>query len=173
MSSAPSRLLSLIDTVNRSIGKLAAWLTLGMVVAQFALVLLRYVFGVGFIAVQESVTWMHALVFMLAAGVTLAEDGHVRVDIFYRDASARTKARVDLAGVVLFLWPVCGLLLTHAWPYVVNSWRALESSTEASGLPGLFLLKSLILVMPALLALQGLVVAARSWLTLRGHGSAS
>lgn len=168
MSSASHRLITAIDGLNRSIGRVAAWLTLAMVVVQFAVVLLRYVFGVGFIAVQESVLWMHALVFMLAAGATLREDGHVRVDIFYRDAAPRTKALIDLAGVVVFLWPVCGLILVHAWPYVANSWRALEASPEASGLPALYLLKSVILVMPLLVGLQGLALALRATLTLRG-----
>lgn len=161
--------ITAINRLNRRIGRATAWLTLGMVIAQFGVVLLRYIFGLGFAAVQESVIWMHATVFMLAAGFTLADDGHVRVDIFYREASARTKAIIDGAGVLLFLWPVSGLIFAKAWPYVANSWAVLESSPEASGLPGLYLLKSLILVMPALLGLQGLAMLLRAWLTLTGR----
>lgn len=171
MSSPPrppfSRLISLIDSANRIIGHGVAWLTLGMVLVQFAVVLLRYVFGVGMIALQETVIWMHAIVFMLAAGYTLAADGHVRVDIFYREARPRVKAAIDLAGVALFLWPVCGVILWMGWPFVANSWAIGEASQETSGLPALYLLKTAILVMPVLVILQGLVLALRSVVVLR------
>jgi len=156
------RLITAIDFVNRAVGHGVAWLTLGMVLVQFAVVLLRYVFGVGMISLQEGIVWMHAFVFMLAAGYTLGADGHVRVDIFYREAAPRTKAAIDLAGVVLFLWPVCGLILWMGWPFVVNSWAVGEASQETSGLPGLYVLKSVILIMPVLVMLQGLALALRS-----------
>ncbi len=156
------RLIAVIDSVNRAVGHGVAWLTLGMVLVQFAVVLLRYVFGVGMISLQEGIVWMHAFVFMLAAGYTLGADGHVRVDIFYREAAPRTKAVIDLAGVVLFLWPVCGLILWMGWPFVANSWAVGEASQETSGLPGLYVLKSVILVMPVLVMLQGLALALRS-----------
>lgn len=166
MPSPSLRLISAIDSVNRVIGHAVAWLTLGMVLVQFAVVLLRYVFGVGMIFLQEGVIWMHALVFMLAAGYTLAADGHVRVDIFYREARPRTKALVDLAGVVLFLWPVAGVILWMGWPFVANSWAIGEASQETSGLPALYLLKTTILAMPVLVGLQGLAMAVRSAVVL-------
>jgi TRAP-type mannitol/chloroaromatic compound transport system permease small subunit len=155
-------MIAVIDATNRTIGHGVAWLTLGMVLVQFTVVLLRYVFGVGMISLQEGIVWMHAIVFMLAAGYTLAADGHVRVDIFYREAAPRTKAMVDLAGVILFLWPVSGLILWMGWPFVMNSWAVGEASQETSGLPGLYLLKTVILVMPVLVMLQGLALALRS-----------
>lgn len=172
MRTPAPRLIRAIDSANRLIGHAVSWLTLGMVLLQFVVVLLRYVFGVGMIALQESVVWMHALVFMLAAGYTLAADGHVRVDIFYREARPRTKAVIDLAGVVLFLWPVCGVILWMGWPFVHSSWLIGEASQETSGLPALYLLKTVILVMPALVALQGLALAARSALVLAGRDDA-
>lgn len=162
MPSPLRRVIAIIDSANRVIGHGVAWLTLGMVVVQFAVVLLRYVFGVGMIAVQETVIWMHALVFMLAAGYTLGADGHVRVDIFYREARPRVRAAVDVAGVLLFLWPVCGVILWMGWPFVANSWAIGEASQETSGLPALYLLKTAILVMPVLVMLQGLALALRS-----------
>lgn len=143
-----------------------AWLTLGMVLVQFMIVVLRYVFGIGIIALQESVIWMHAIVFMLAAGYTLGADGHVRVDIFYRTAAPRIKAAIDLAGVVLFLWPVSAIIAWMGWPFVVFSWRIMESSPETSGLPALYLLKSVIVVMPILLILQGMALAIRSLIVM-------
>lgn len=166
MRAAADRIVSVIDTANRLLGRSVAWLTLGMVMVEFAVVLLRYVFGVGFIAVQEAVVYMHALTFMLAAGWTLSDDAHVRVDVFYREASATTKAWIDLAGVVALLWPVCAVIWVKALPYVLNSWAVHEGSTETSGLAGVYLLKTAILVMPVIVGLQGLALALRSLCTI-------
>ena len=96
-----------IDAVNETVGRAAAWLALAMVLLEFVVVVMRYVFGVGFIAMQEGVIYLHAGLFLVGAGYTLLHGGHVRVDIFYRDAPPARRAVVDLAGVVLFLLPVC------------------------------------------------------------------
>ncbi len=104
---------------------------------------------------------------MLVAGYTLLGDGHVRVDIFYREASARYKATVDLLGTLLFLWPVCALIAFTSWPYVSISWKVLEGSRETSGIPGVFLLKTAILIFAFIVALQGLSTFLRSLHTLR------
>lgn len=125
-----------------------------MVVLTFLIVILRYGFNQGWIWLQESVTYMHAAVFMLAAAWAFQADEHVRVDIFYRDKSTRHKAWVDLAGTVLFLVPVCVFLLIIAWDYVAASWSAMESSREAGGLPVVYILKSLVLLLPLLLLAQ-------------------
>ena len=71
-----------IDAANSVIGRTTAWLALIMVLVQFVVVMMRYVFGVGSIMMQESVIYMHAFLFMLGAGYTLLQGGHVRVDIF-------------------------------------------------------------------------------------------
>lgn len=159
-----------MEAVNRTIGHGVAWLTLAMVLIQFLIVVLRYTFGIGMIALQESVVWMHAVVFMLAAAYTLGADGHVRVDVFYRDARPRVRAGIDLMGVLLFLWPVCALLLWAGWPFVQFSWRIGEASPHGGGLPALYLLKSMLIVMPVLLIVQGLALAVRSALVMV-HGS--
>nr|WP_184046062.1 TRAP transporter small permease subunit [Roseospira visakhapatnamensis] len=140
-----------------------------MVLVQFLVVVLRYVFGLGFIWMQESIVYMHGLLFMVGAGYTLLQDGHVRVDVFYRDASRRRQALVNLAGSVLFLIPFCTLILWVSIDYVGNAWRVLEGSKETSGIQGVFLLKSVILVFGALVLLQGVSVIARSLLTLTGR----
>lgn len=158
-----------VSAVNERIGRTLAWLTLGMVLVEFALVMMRYVFGLGSTIVQESVVYMHSTVFLAAAGYTLVHDGHVRCDIFYSAASARRKAIVDLVGSFLFLLPTCALIGWIAWPYVRAAWQVLEGSPEGTlGIPAVFLLKTLILVFAGLLALQGLAVAARSVLFLKG-----
>lgn len=157
-----------IDRTNNIIGKLIAWLTLGMVLVQFTVVVLRYVFGLGFIWMQESILYMHSMVFLVGAGYTLLKEGHVRVDIFYRPANARKKALVDLLGVLFLLIPFCILVWWVALPYVQNSWAVFESSKETSGIPAVYLLKTTILVFTVLIGLQGLALAIKSGLVLAG-----
>ncbi len=157
-----------IDAFNDKIGKGVAWLALTMVLVQFTVVVMRYVFGIGSIFMQESIIYLHAVVFMLGAGYTLLHGGHVRVDIFYREASARRKAVVDLLGVAFFLMPVCVLIWWASWPYVASSWRVFEGSREVSGIQAVFLLKTVILVFVALVVMQGISLAIRSLLILLG-----
>lgn len=113
--------------------------------------------------------WLYGIIFMVGAGYTLLHGGHVRVDVFYRPASARYKAWVDLLGTLFLLLPVLTLVFIYSYPYVITSWKRLEGSQETGGLPGLFLLKSVILVFCVLMGLQGLSLAARSILVLAGH----
>jgi TRAP-type mannitol/chloroaromatic compound transport system permease small subunit len=159
----------LVDGFNERIGRATAWLTLAMVLVCFVVVVLRYLFGVGWVWMQESYVWLHGIVFMAAAGYTLLHDGHVRVDIFYRDASHRYRALVDLLGGLLLLLPFVVVVTAVAAPYVAESWARLETSREAGGLPGLFLLKTVLLVFCALVGLQGMSLAARSLLVLKGR----
>ncbi|RMD63587.1 MAG: TRAP transporter small permease subunit [Alphaproteobacteria bacterium] len=140
-----------------------------MVLVTFAVVVLRYVFAIGWVWLQESYVWMHGIVFMVGAGYTLLHNGHVRVDVFYRPAGMRYRALVDLFGSFLLLLPMIVLVFVVGFDYVASSWSMLEESREAGGLPGLFLLKSVILVFCVLTGLQGLSLAARSFLVLRGH----
>ena len=155
-----------------AIGKFAAWLTLAMVLLTFLVVLLRYGFSLGWVWLQESVIYLHASVFMLAAAWTLQSDDHVRVDIFYRGAGNRHKAWVDLAGSVFFLVPFCLFMFVIGWDYVMASWRLLEGSREAGGLPLVYLLKTLILVLPTLLLAQAAGIVIHCVRTLRGPGGA-
>jgi len=157
-----------IDALNEAVGRATAWIVIVMVLVQVIVVLMRYVFGIGSIMMQESVVYMHAILFMVTVGYTLLYDEHVRIDIVYREASPRFKAMVDLAGVILFLIPVCVLIGWVSWPYVAASWRVLETSKETSGIPAVFLLKSLILVFTGLLGLQGLSLGVRSAVILAG-----
>jgi TRAP-type mannitol/chloroaromatic compound transport system permease small subunit len=166
-------LASHIETVNEWIGRIIAWLTVAMVVVTFAVVVMRYAFNAGSIAMQESVTYMHGLVFMLGAAYTLRHDGHVRVDIFYGRFGPKGKAWVDLLGSALLLLPVMIFIVFISWDYVAASWRLLEASPEAGGLPGIFVLKTAIPVMAVLMALQGIALIARSTLVIRGRPEAA
>jgi TRAP-type mannitol/chloroaromatic compound transport system permease small subunit len=157
-----------IDRLNTAIGRTVAWLALVIVVLQFALVLARYLFGVGSIWLTEAVIYGHATLFLLAAAWTLRTGGHVRVDIFYADASPRTRAKIDLLGAVLLLLPFALTLLWLSLPYAGRSWAILERSQESSGLPLVFALKTLIPLFAAMMALQGIAQAIRAWRVLVG-----
>jgi len=161
--------LSILRNTIALCGKTTAWLTLVMVLLTFAIVILRYGFNLGWIWLQESLTYLHVTVFMIVAAWTLQQDGHVRVDIFYSKMSGHSRAMVDLLGTLLFLVPFCLFVLVTAWPYVSSSWQLLESSREAGGLPLVFLLKSLILIMPVLLLGQSFINAADAWKILRNE----
>lgn len=158
-----------VDRFNDLIGRGAAWLTLAMVLITSLVVVLRYVFELGWVAMQESYVWLHGVVFMVGAGYTLLHGGHVRVDLVYASANKRYKAWVDLLGSLFLLLPVTIVVAVKSWPIVVKSWSRLEASPEAGGLEGLFLLKSVILVFCFVVALQGLSLAARNILVLLGH----
>lgn len=163
------RFVGLIDGMNEWVGRTVAWLTLLMVSVTFFVAIARYGFAFGKVWLQESYVWMHGAVFMLGAGYTLLHNGHVRVDVFYRPASVRYKAWIDLLGVVLLLTPMIAFVYWYAVPYVASSWRALEASREAGGLPRLYWLKTALLLFCLFTFLQGLSLALRSAMVLRGH----
>jgi TRAP-type mannitol/chloroaromatic compound transport system permease small subunit len=155
-----------IDRLNTAVGRAVSWLILAVVLLQFALVVARYAFSLGSIWLSETVIYMHATLFMLAAAWTLRLGGHVRVDIFYAEASARARAIVDLVGSLLLLLPFAAVLFWLSAPYAARSWDILERSQEASGLPLVFLLKTVIPVFAVLMALQGVAQAVRAWALL-------
>ncbi|MFQ5533991.1 MAG: TRAP transporter small permease subunit [Sphingomonadales bacterium] len=157
---ALNRITRVIDGVNEHIGRVVSWAALCLVLTQFVIVIMRYVFGIGSIFLQESLSYFHGALFMAGAGYTLLHEGHVRVDILYRDAAPRTKAISDLIGAVFLLLPVCVLIWWLSWPFVDASWAVLEGSRETSGIQAVFLLKSLILVFAALVGMQGVSMAA-------------
>ena len=162
-----------IDRLNETIGVTVALLALLLVLVEFTVVLMRYVFGVGSVKMQESIVYMHAIIFMVAGGYTLLHNGHVRCDIFYAAAAPRRQALIDLIGVAVFLLPTCALIAWAAWPYVTQAWAVQEGSPEGSlGIPGVYLLKSVILVFAGLVALQGLALAIHSALRLAGREAA-
>ncbi|MEM8812597.1 MAG: TRAP transporter small permease subunit [Pseudomonadota bacterium] len=156
-----------IDRINRAVGRTVMWLLLAIVLIQALVVLLRSVFAVGFVPLQESIWYLNGLVFMLGAAYVLGRDRHVRVDIFYRAADDRVKALIDLGGCVLLLAPFCVLTFWLSLPYAATSWSVLERSREVAGLPGIFVLKTAIPVFSALLALQTTSVALKAWARLR------
>ena len=162
------RAISFINALNEWIGRTLSWLTLAMVLVTFTIAVLRYAFNIGWVAMQESVIYMHGLVFMLAAAYTLKHDGHVRVDILYQHSSIKIKAWIDFFGTLFLLLPLAGFIIWSSWGYVNDSWHIMESSRNSGGLPGVFLLKTCSPVMGGLLALQGRALLLRNLLIALG-----
>src|ERR1700680_172281 len=154
MRNTVERITGSIDRVIAAIGRAAAWCSLYIVLAEFAVVVMRYALGLGSIRLQESVLYAHAALFMLAAAWTLQVDGHVRVDIFYARAKPRTRAVLDLMGAIVFLFPFAIAVAALSMPYVERSWAILEGSRETSGLPFVYLLKTLIPLFALLICFQ-------------------
>ena len=145
-----------LELINLKVGHAVSWLTLLMVLVTFLVVVLRYLFDIGSVALQESIVYMHACVFLLGAAYTLQKNCHVRVDILYQKLSAKQQAYIELFGTCFLLLPTMLFILLMSWQYVGDSWSVLEGSREAGGLPGVFLLKSVIIVMTVLMLIQGL-----------------
>lgn len=162
-----NRIADAIDSLTGRIGRAVAWLALAIVLLQFVLVVARYLIGFGSIWLNESVLYGHATLFLMAAAWTLKSGGHVRVDIFYAEAAPRVRAWIDLIGGLLLLLPFALLLLYLSLPFAARSWAVLERSQETSGLPFVYLLKTLVPVFAVLMALQGIAQAIRSVTVLR------
>jgi len=162
------RLIAILDAISTTIGDAARWLALGLVIVTASVVIQRYVFGFASTKLQESVIYLHALLFLLSAGSTLLANGHVRVDIVYAKMNERGKAWTDLIGTYLALIPMALLILWVSTPYIQASWRILERSRESDGLPLVFILKTAIPVFAILIIIQGLAMSMRAALTISG-----
>lgn len=158
-----------VDGFNEVVGRLTAWLTLGCVAVCFVVVVMRYAAGVGFVWMQESYVWMHALIFLVGAGFTFKAGDHVSVDILYTRFSARTQAWVDIIGTLVFMAPWLVVIALYSAPFILNAWAIHEPSAQANGLPGVFLLKTALWAFCAVVGLQGLALIVRRALFLSGH----
>ena len=154
--SASRKLEAFLELFIEKTGLATRYLGLLLVVVTFAVVLLRYLFNYSPIALQETMTYLHASLFMLGAAYTLKHDGHVRVDVFYQTMSQQKQALINLLGTVFLLFPTCIFVFVICLPYVESSWAIGERSIEGAGLPWVYALKTLLLIQPVLLMLQGL-----------------
>lgn len=167
-----ARLINAIDTWTEVSGRALAWLALALVLLTLWVVIWRHGFGRGSVALQEGMTYLHAGLFLLGAAYALKQGAHVRVDIFYSRFSARGRAWIDALGGVLLLLPLCGLIIVTSFDYVAASWAIRERSAEPGGIHAVYWLKTLIPLMAANLALQGLAEVGRNILHLCQPGGA-
>lgn len=162
-------LVRVISAINWLVGQVLSWLALACVLACFTVVVQRYVFSTSTLWMQDLYVWLGGAMFTGVAGFALLRNDHVRVDVFYRPAPVRRKAIADLIGVFLFLLPFVYVVWTYAYTAVARSWGYHEGSANIGGMPGLFILKSFILIFAVLVGLQGLAMAARAVLVLAGR----
>ena len=167
--SALAQLSKFIDRFNTIIGYLCAFFVFSMVIVVFTVVVLRYGFNIGFIWMQEVYVWLHSFVFMLGAGFTYLANEHVRIDVFYREASKKYKAIVDLFGNIFLLLPFLYIIWNYSYPFVYRSFLMGEVSREAGGMPALYILKSAILWFCLVLFLQLVSNVIKSILTLSNY----
>jgi TRAP-type mannitol/chloroaromatic compound transport system permease small subunit len=165
-------IITFLEVINRAVGGVVCWCALLMVLLQFAIVILRYIFGISYIFLNEGVLYLHASLFMLGAGYTLLVDGHVRVDIYYAERSPRGKAITDIFGHLFFLLPSMGVLAFYSWPTVRDSWKTLEGPVSVGGIPASFYLKSLIPAFCVLLIIQCLANLLSDVIRLKTAGRA-
>lgn len=163
-------LIGVIDATTGLLGRLSAWMTVLLIVATCGVVFLRYFLGTGSIPLQESMSYLHSGIFMIGIAWTLKQGGHVRVDVFYRKMSPKTQAWIDVLGGLLFLLPVSVLLYYLSVDYVASSWAIRERSNEGTGIPFVYLLKTLLLILPVALIGQGVAEILKNILFIAGVG---
>ena len=162
MTGKNAAVIAAIDAFSERTGRIICWLAVIEVLVVVVIVLLRYLFSIGHIGLQESVMYVNSALFAFGATYTLKAQGHVRVDFFYNRLTSKAQALVDMLGAVLFLGVTGVFIIWASWDYVALSWSSLEGSPESSGLPLVFLLKTLIPVLAGLLLLQGIAEFLRS-----------
>lgn len=143
-----------------------------IILIQLAAVLLRYVFGLSFSWLNDSVIFSFAMIFMLGAAATLRDDGHVRVDILRSRFGPRTRAGIELFGAMAFVFPIGILILYAGSGLIARSWLDLEPFNESDGLPIQYLFKTLVPLFAILLIGQGLSQALKAALIVRGVSQA-
>ncbi|MEZ5752370.1 MAG: TRAP transporter small permease subunit [Paracoccaceae bacterium] len=166
---ALSHLMNAINGFNRLIGNIFSWLAVGIVLVCFWVVFERYFLGNTRLWMQDLYPWMNGVMFTAVAAYALFSNDHVRVDIFYRPAPNRKKAWMDMAGVLLFLFPFTFVVWNYCFVFVARSWRLMEGSANPGGAPGLFIVKGFILFFAVSVALQGVSMLIRSLLIIRGR----
>ena len=161
-----NNLSNYIAVVNKYSGYLCSLLVVMMSLNVFIVVVLRYLFGISFIWMQETYVWMHAYIFMAGAGFTYLNDDHVRIDIIYRNSSKLYRSIVDLVGNIVLLLPFLYIIWSYSFPFVYKSWEMNEISREAGGLSNLYLLKFAILIFVFLLFIQAISKIINSFLNI-------
>ncbi len=156
-----------LDAFSELTGKICSWFVAVMVMVTCVVVIMRYGLDMGSVLLQDVVLYLHGGLFLLGAAFALKRGAHVRVDIFYRDFSDLRKAWVDLLGNIIFLQPVCWIILFFSWGFVEPSWRNMEGSPEPDGLPFVYVQKSLLIALAVLLGLQSLSEIFKSLITIK------
>ncbi|MDA8708375.1 TRAP transporter small permease subunit [Hellea sp.] len=158
-----------IDSLSYAMGEIVKWLLPILVLTVAFTVFALSIFGQSWTKLFESADYLHATVIMLGAAATLLAGQHVRVDVFHTRMSAKARALVDFIGFYALLAPVCLIILWNSESFVGFAWRIFEGSSEADGIRGEFLLKTLIPIFAVMMILQGLAITLRAAMCLSGQ----
>ena len=123
-----------IDAMSRFIGKFIIWLVLAAAVISAANAVARKAFSIGSNAFLEIQWYLFGAVFLLGAGYTFLQNAHVRIDVLAGKLSMRTRMIIDIAGILVFLLPMCWFMIKFAWPVVVGAYVSGEMSSNSGGL---------------------------------------
>ena len=162
------KFVQFIESINELVGRGISWVTFGLVIVVFVDVIMRYIFRISFVFVQEMEWHLFSVIFLIGAGYALLHDEHVRVDVFYQRLSVRNKAWINLLGTLFCLFPGCYLILATSIPFVLDSYGVMEVSPDPGGVPFRFVIKGMIPIGFFLVALQGIPLFLRSLLTVLG-----
>ena len=169
LHSTSKAIVRTIDSLSYAIGEIVKWfLPLLVLVVAFTVFALS-IFGQSWTKLFESADYLHASVIMLGAAATLLAGQHVRVDIFHEQMSAKARALIDFIGYYALMLPVCLIIIWNSQSFVSFAWRIYEGSSEADGIRGEFLLKTLIPIFALMIILQGLAIALRAAMCLSGQ----
>lgn len=124
----------LIDAINARVGRAASWLVLVVVLISAGNAVVRKAFDVSSNAFLEIQWYLFSAVFLLAAAYTLQKNEHIRIDLLASKLSKRGQAIIDIVGTLLFLSPVCVIVILYGWPMFMNAWSSGEMSSDAGGL---------------------------------------
>lgn len=133
---------------------------------------IRTVYSRNVNAMNDSIQYVHAIIFMVGVSYAMKSGDHVRIDILYRNMKPRTRAWVNILGMILLYYPTFLFIFFMSWRYVFNSWAIMESSSRPGGLPFLYILKTFLLIMPVLMMLQGTALLLENIQKLRSRETA-
>lgn len=150
--------LTLADRVNDLNKIFCVGLLLVVFLSQISVVILRYLYSLGHIQLQDTVSFSFAALCILAVPTAMRSDTHVRVDVFREKQSKTTARRFDCAAIIIFLMPLFLMTFWYAYPLVAYSWSIFEGSRETGGLPGFFLVLTALPITCVLLLVQGLAI---------------
>lgn len=158
-----------LDLILEYSGKLLSILPLLLILVQFTVVMMVYIFKVGSIQLQESLQYINAIMFLGGAGYTALKDEHVRVDLFYSKFTQQKKALINFYGTLFLLLPFLILFAQSSFPYMADSWRIMETSIESSGLPFIYILKTTLILFPLTLSLHVVASLMRNFKVMRAQ----
>ena len=147
-------LIKILNIFSEKIGRISSLLVLFLILLVSVSVILRYIFSIGFIWIQDLYIWIHAIFILLGISYTLKMDNHVRIDLLYRNFNKKKRNLINLIGLVIFAIPLTYLLLVNGLDYFTRSYNLNEGSKESGGLPNIFILKFFIFFLGILLFLE-------------------